>query len=1044
MSFWDYSAVAERHLNGQGVALRLTSRNFSIASGRISYFHGYTGPCMTIDTACSSSLVGVHVAGKILHDDRLQSVRVGSAMLSLSPDVVKCLASASMTSDHGRSRTLDIQANGYGRGEATAFLSISRGGDGMAVIKGSAMNQDGRSATLTAPNGPSQVNLLKSVYHNCGILPSDTNLHELHGTGTQLGDPIEVHALVTFQAAQKKAGQKDIPLYLSATKTVFGHSEPVAGSVGIHSLINQMDNYFRDPLLHLTQVSVHVSQALQKTPRAMIPSRTKGTHIMEQDTSYASVNAFAFQGTNASIILSSNHAPICESLIHKRFTGFNRSKQWFIDKYHPTSLPIFSGSMDEKWLVDIKGNQMSKMKDHNVFGKALLPGVAIFRFMLDVADLSYLDSQGKYISLLRSSIHAPISLERDLELQITISRESSKICAWVGMAFGKHEFASGYCGQISETFRMSKTENKDSAIYACLSGTECKDQRWGISIASLYCTDLVETINLPCIESIDASTHLAAYTECISGLGVSIPISCDALHIKPMHYLSGRQKMEGSASCLDLDTIECKRDYILAYHPENFAQMQSLTSKRIQIKSKESSLVSYLSQEDQLISPVDILREMRNKSHPGIPQVNRGTIRVPKNEICGTWYLRLMMLLQEYIRTQMQTETLTFILPSTSERKLVEGQLRVASRELGLQSKVVQFNPNGTSMSHLYKTSTHMTASKVFETRATLQIPGSVLEGATVVVGGTNGIGLLYCQWAANYNVGRCFPIYALGKGGYIRGSTGHEASKAYSLSISSYNCSSSSDNNALLSQLWGAMQGTKCSIFYSAGVTRDTYYMTSSVQSYRTTFSPKYGGYRALTGVITPRLPCLELFSTSSMAIDIANIGQANYIASNTSMEILSDTLRHCGLKSRFARFGPWKGLGLLYQKETTVDDLSRQGLVAMSPLQGIRAIINFLTSELANSSLGILKPQSNSSILWKAPPSPRKAQEGRKSPLSNAMVCSRAQSETEDQDDMINQKELYIKIRTTIQEVLGVEHMSDDSPFFEVRPIFMLRGRV
>lgn len=1037
MSFWDYSVVAEKHLDDQGVALRLTSRNLSIASGRISYHHGYTGPCMTIDTACSSSLVGIHVAGKLLHEDGLESVRIGSAMLSLSSDVVKCLAAASMTSDHGRSRTLDNQASGYGRGEATAFLSISRNKNGIAVIKGSAMNQDGRSATLTAPNGPSQVALLSTVHHSCGILPLHTNLHELHGTGTQLGDPIETHALVTFQAAQKKAGGIEIPLNLSATKTIFGHSEPVAGGVGIYSLINQMDNYFRDPFLHLTQVSVHVSQALQKARRTIIPQRTKVPNILVHTNSNASVNAFAFQGTNASIILSSDDVSICESLIWKAREGLNRGKQWFLDKYHPCMYPIYNGSLNDEWMLNIKGNQMSNMMDHHVFGKALLPGVAMFRFMLDAAGLSHLESKTKLIFILRSSIYAPISLRWDSELQITItiSRDSSKICTLSREAYVDQEFASGYCGQASRTYHTSKGKSTRAKSYASLTRTKRqKDSRWCISIGSLYGPGLVETVNLPSIESIDASTHLAAYNECIVNLDASIPISCEALHIKPKYHLSGRQKMEGSATCVDHSVIQCRRDYTMELHPKDIAQIHSLTSKRIQRKSRESMLVSYLSQEEQLISPFKTLSGNHRQCHSCIPQVNRESFTVSMNERNATLYLNLLLLLQEYIRTQMQSETVSFTLPSTSERGLLESQIRVASREIGLEAKILQFNPNEARMRYVYQTSTQITVTKIFEDRSIFRIPGYVLEGTSIVVGGTNGIGLLFCQWATHYNAERYFPICSLGKSGYIRGSLRGNASNAHLLTISSYNCASSSDNYALLTQLLGDVHSTKCSIFYSAGVTSDTYYMTSTIQSYRTTLSPKYGGFRALTAIITPSLPCMAWFSTSSMAIDIANIGQANYIASNNAMEILSKKLRDSGIASRSARFGPWKDLGLLHQKESTVDALSRQGLVSMTPLQGLRALIKFLISAENTSSIGILRPKSDS-ILSKGLSAPRKILEESNSTLLHVMSTP---SEGGQDDEDICQIKLKNKILATVQAVLGVENVSDESPFFEVCSIF------
>ena len=183
----------------------------SVISGRISYLLGLQGPSLTIDTACSSSLVAVHQASQALRAGECRMALAGGVNLILSPDIFIALSRSRMLSPDGRCRTFDAGADGFARGEGcgVVVLKLLRDAEAdgdriLAVIRGSAVNQDGASSGLTAPNGPQQEAVIREALARAGVAPRLVSYIEAHGTGTQLGDPLEMQALGTVLPRQTK------------------------------------------------------------------------------------------------------------------------------------------------------------------------------------------------------------------------------------------------------------------------------------------------------------------------------------------------------------------------------------------------------------------------------------------------------------------------------------------------------------------------------------------------------------------------------------------------------------------------------------------------------------------------------------------------------------------------------------------------------------------------------------------------------------------------------------------------------------------------
>ena len=208
----------------------------SIASGRLSYLLGAHGPSVSIDTACSSSLVAIHLAVGSLRRGESDLALAGGVNLILRPDVTIALSRAHMMAPDGRCKTFDARADGFVRGEGCGMLVLKRLSDAqadgdtiVAVIRGSAANQDGRSNGLTAPNGPAQEAVMRAALADARMDARQVRFVEAHGTGTSLGDPIEVRALAAVY------GDRPIedPLFVGSVKATIGHLEASAGVAAV-------------------------------------------------------------------------------------------------------------------------------------------------------------------------------------------------------------------------------------------------------------------------------------------------------------------------------------------------------------------------------------------------------------------------------------------------------------------------------------------------------------------------------------------------------------------------------------------------------------------------------------------------------------------------------------------------------------------------------------------------------------------------------------------------------------------------------------------
>lgn len=281
-----------------------TGNTQCIIANRVSHFLGFQGPSMAIDTACSSSLVSVHLAMNSLRNMECDLALAGGVNLVLDPDTTVIFSQAGFLSPTGRCKTFDARADGYIRSEGCGIVVLKRYADAiknkdniLAVLRGSAVNQDGFSNGLTAPNGLAQQSVLRKALADAGVSPQDISCIEAHGTGTPLGDPIELNAI---QAVFANDRPRSHPLWIGSVKTNIGHAEAAAGIAGLIKVVLSLQYREIPPHLHLEKLNPRIS--LDKM-NGIIP-QIKEPWLLNGGQRCAGISSFGFGGTNAHVIVS--------------------------------------------------------------------------------------------------------------------------------------------------------------------------------------------------------------------------------------------------------------------------------------------------------------------------------------------------------------------------------------------------------------------------------------------------------------------------------------------------------------------------------------------------------------------------------------------------------------------------------------------------------------------------------------------------------------------------------------------------------------------
>ncbi|WP_346009780.1 type I polyketide synthase [Streptomyces sp. SID1328] len=298
LSYHDYMdqlAGKPRELEGS-----ILTNGHCVAAGRISYLLGLHGPSIALDTACSSSLVAFHLACEALHRQECDLALAAGVTLMLAPRVTRSFERMGMLSPTGRCHTFDAAADGFVRGEGCGAVVLKRLPDArrdgdriLAVVRGTAVNQDGRSDGLAAPSAEAQQSLYRAALTRAGVDPARVSLIEAHGTGTPLGDPVEFASLAAVY------GRGLSPCALGSVKTNLGHLEPAAGITGLIKTVLCLRHGTIPANLHFTEWNPAIAA---DGTRLFVP-RESAPWPGREPVRLAAVSSFGFSGTNAHVIL---------------------------------------------------------------------------------------------------------------------------------------------------------------------------------------------------------------------------------------------------------------------------------------------------------------------------------------------------------------------------------------------------------------------------------------------------------------------------------------------------------------------------------------------------------------------------------------------------------------------------------------------------------------------------------------------------------------------------------------------------------------------
>ncbi|MEV6559363.1 SDR family NAD(P)-dependent oxidoreductase [Nocardia sp. NPDC051756] len=281
----------------------------SVLAGRVSYLLDLRGPSLVLDTACSSSLVALHLAMAAVRNGECDRAIVAGVSAIVHPDMFRQACKMRMLAVDGRCKTFDAAADGFLIGEGCGAVVIERLSTARrhhhqvhAILRGSAVNQDGMSNGLTAPNGAAQVDVIRAAQRRAGVRPDEVDFVEAHGSGTPLGDAIEIGSLTeVFGGAERAAG----PLAVGAVKTNVGHLTGAAGMAGLIKTILALGHRVIPPNLHMREPNPSIDWA-----GAPVRLPHEPTAWPARDTApIAGVSSFGWSGTNAHIVLAAPPEP---------------------------------------------------------------------------------------------------------------------------------------------------------------------------------------------------------------------------------------------------------------------------------------------------------------------------------------------------------------------------------------------------------------------------------------------------------------------------------------------------------------------------------------------------------------------------------------------------------------------------------------------------------------------------------------------------------------------------------------------------------------
>ena len=958
--FTDYMDYMRVSLQISHTGPMMTGNGAPYQSGRVAYSYGLQGPCVGIDTACSSSLVATHAAHRgIVGGEASAAIASGiNALLWHETTVGICQLQA--LSPVGRCKSFDASADGYGRGEgfSSVYLSNSNSsGDAIGIILGGAVNQDGRSSSLTSPHGPSQQMLLATSLRYCALSPAHVENIAVHGTGTALGDPIEVGAI---QAVLNDS--RHLPLALTSIKSCYGHTEGAAGVTGLLFALNFTTNGVLAPIMCLRKMNPYVESAVEFSPHLnFMPRQRAAGPSGAGSTRVAGTSSFGMSGVNAHMIVqgaSGSPVPLVSTAV------------WKLQSYWPA--PLHTGFIKKisnkqygvEAVMELNANAPSfaYLRDHTVAGRAVLPGTGILSCVGIAA--TYLLGEESSPLIGNTTFISPCNFGAE-SLRLNVALATGEVVLVSGRS-SRHAASRVASSQAAAVLRSTKTI-RNSSVSILLNTSQTLVKPSPVCVASIVTSDVkCSSMFAESIEPAesDATLHLSAIQATSTLLPASVAAACSRL--TKNNKLS---KLKDKWTCVAFLNINDATTSLTDVRLVSGGAAASLVITGLEARQATlgtTTLSSGVGGVGLNSTEYDMLYSTELQSSlPFIPEANAETdtccfparAREPQFSSGGaSLVLNSQSLGIASVLQVMQSKSVQNIsrwdLDTSLLSHAAHGVLKVASSE-GIFNTRPQIVLGGRECLNTGGNLPHdINTAKIRANTVSTPIlrpeqrngPWSTpsaastksTKGPTLVTGALGGLGSLVSTWAALEKEPKTLLLAGRrvqsDKLLFINDISASSQNSTITVSQADVGCCE--DMSMLFSEQYIG------SIYHTSGSLADASISKQTLSGARAVFAPKVGALERLESN-SHWMPFENVALFSSITSLLGTRGQANYAAANSVLDAAASIWEEQG-KGRCAsiQWGAWSGSGMAASHPSLLKRLQAQGYGSVNPQAGLKAM--------------------------------------------------------------------------------------------------------
>ena len=1045
----EYGAVSSRHLLAVG-PYSATASALSVAAGRVAFSFGLKGPAASVDSACSSALVATHVAKTMLLTGAAESAVAAGVNLLLSPSTFAAASAAGMLAPSARCRTLDSGADGYARAEACiAFLLEGCEGDacdGSAAtfLAGSAINQDGRSSSLTAPHGPSQTAVLAAALRSVAAPGARHHALELHGTGTPLGDPIEIGAALP---AMRGAADGE-RIGLSASKSRHGHGEPAAGAVGLTRMALALEHGRSSQILHLTQLNPLVANLLQGQTSVRIPRQAAPDTWGRAEQRLGGVSAFAFQGTNAHVVLGAARGDGYE-VARASAVAWKRARCWYAD---PPRVFLARAAAPQRHTISVQCRlsgcaPLALLWDHVVNGRVLLPGAALFELVAEaIAGTSNTSAALAPAAAQANPLATDLALLRPGVLASHDVSDNVLTCS-VSAAGPEPQAVAVFRGdrllhaRLAVALRSSTplgVQRAHARTHAWLPINADVRLRLPAALAqtaplpSQYAPQLGSFLRNPA--QIDAATHLAAPLAALAATGpreMAVPASLQAYWPGPADHDTA-QPLWSAGSFAQSSGADPAAEFRLGDQTTltglRFSTLRpqvpkesALGDARQETTAQPSPTLAIKAVEWQAAAPdAQELSGTRASVQLHVETRGLGTTLALGKSTTATASPAILSVLQQASRqaaprAQLLVRRSWRDCPETSA---VQALMRVASREQTdaqrlwttleiSEQRAFALTPSMITDPPASRLDQGWQAEQSLEMLGVRQSAPAAVVGQDIVITGAMGtLGTLVTHWVAAQGARKLHLVAR------------RPMAETSNFSAASADCcfTFTSTDTACASDLPGipASSALPC-LIHTAGRLADAPLVRQTARGLRETAAPKRTSLARLTA-----RPWASVVTFSSLSAHAGTPGQANYAAANAAVDAVCAGACHRGLSFVSVQWGPW-ALGMAGASPALAASFARAGLAMLDARRGL-LLLQGIWASGALTRTGVL--------IAAAVLEDGRKHDAQKHPGPQAVLTSDSNTRVSSASTSMPAAAVQSIVAELVQGLLGSRQLDDDEP--------------